>query len=876
MSFILKKQTESILQFYTNIMDQTSYVSCIRCSNVIFATLLMKNKDIKKSYQNFNEFQENFNSELVKIKLNFPNLYKSFLELKKILPTSQQEILIKEHIKALDFDSDHKDDFIAWFYQYCKLKREKQVFNNSLKKGKKISRSDILPVTQFFTDRYMVKKIVEDSLKNINKTQLYKLKIIDPACGGGNFLTYAFEYLVSIFNLKENEIKNLLETCLIGYDLDYELAGVAKISLFIKFCKYVKTINKIEINVFGGSNEDIKGFFSYGKNKKTFQVFSPYTHKKYNLQRMISSDNIKIILTNPPFMGRRNMGLQLKNYLSNKYNHCNSDLCVSFINHCLQNMNEQDVLGVVTQTSWLFLSSFDSFRDYILNNFTINYCYDLGSDAFKDINGEKTNVALMIITKNKSTSEFYYLKQHNYNQKKEMIEKSKYASHEIFKVDQNDFLKNSKKEILYLLTGRIGKIHKSYDKYGLYATPMQGTSTGDNTKFIDHSWKKSHDKDWILVSKGGGYSKWQGLNYYRVKWGKDASLIKNNPGSAVRNLKIIKKTELVYSDTGTSGLSVRVLLPKQVFIASGPGIKVLRGDIYSHLGFLNSRFASFFLRVLSPKLTISAGYIREIPVNRHILGSKIISKNSAQCVKLKKDKLSTSLPNEEFINIDPSTINNINSVIINKIKLDLKKELSRLKLESDNEDIIFETFNLKESDKKIISDIVGIHSYKIKGQIINKNISEFDKLIAKTLDVNTNFVNGKTSKGLVASEGVIEYLSTKLQINPSVLCDYLLKKANKLTLVKKIYFFDLLHKSILYHLGFKTNYDFNINNISIKKIIKLLFESVPDFQKVGKDISQGEFNLEEWISKRFIKHHKNSFFDKPIITLDKENLRGLN
>jgi hypothetical protein len=453
MSTILKKQTESILQFYTGILDKTSYTSCIRCSHVIFATLLMNKNSVQVTYSNFAEFQKKFESEQNKLKINFPELYNSFLELNKLLSNSQQEILIKEHIKALNFDSDHKDDFIAWFYQYCKKKKEKLVFNNSLKKGKKISGTDVLPVTQFFTDKYMVKKIVEDSLRNIKKSKLPKLRIIDPACGGGNFLAYAFEYLISSFHLKESEIKSLLANCLIGYDLDYELAGVAKINLYIKYCKYVDDKNKVEINIFGGSEEDIEGFFRYKNNSDVFTVFSPYTHKKCNLQKLITSENIKIILTNPPFMGRRNMGLELKNYLSNKYNYCNSDLCVSFINHCLQNMNDEDVLGIVTQTSWLFLSSFDVFRTYVLSNFTIKKCYDLGSDAFKDINGEKTNVALMIISKSKSQSEFYYLKQYNYNQKKEMIEKSRYKSHEIFKINQDIFLENSKKEILYLLTG---------------------------------------------------------------------------------------------------------------------------------------------------------------------------------------------------------------------------------------------------------------------------------------------------------------------------------------------------------------------------------------------------------------------------------------
>ena len=57
--------------------------------------------------------------------------------------------------------------------------------------------------------------------------------------------------------------------------------------------------------------------------------------------------------------------------------------------------------------------------------------------------------------------------------------------------------------------------------------------------------ESKNDPDWVLVSKGGGYSKWCGLNYFKVKWGKEAEFIKQHPGSAIRNLKYMSETDLV-------------------------------------------------------------------------------------------------------------------------------------------------------------------------------------------------------------------------------------------------------------------------------------------------------------------------------------------
>ena len=111
---------------------------------------------------------------------------------------------------------------------------------------------------------------------------------------------------------------------------------------------------------------------------------------------------------------------------------------------------------------------------------------------------------------------------------------------------------------------------------------MQGSSTGDNKLMVKYIWE-TDEEGWVLASKGGGYSKWGGLNFYKVKWGKRGELLKGNKGSALRNSSEIDNTAIVYSDTGTLGLSTRERLDGQVFIASGPGIKVLKGDPLCHL-----------------------------------------------------------------------------------------------------------------------------------------------------------------------------------------------------------------------------------------------------------------------------------------------------
>lgn len=99
---------------------------------------------------------------------------------------------------------------------------------------------------------------------------------------------------------------------------------------------------------------------------------------------------------------------------------------------------------------------------------------------------------------------------------------------------------------------------------------MQGTSTGNAKELVGYFWEHFGEKEWIPVSKGGGYCRWEGLNNSIVKWRENGEYIKKQKGSALRNIKYFDKTQLVFSDTGTAGLNVRLLLNNQIFIASGP------------------------------------------------------------------------------------------------------------------------------------------------------------------------------------------------------------------------------------------------------------------------------------------------------------------
>jgi hypothetical protein len=836
--------------------------------SVLIATFTFRKKQSKADNVKiaFVDYHSEFKAEIQLVKQRFPELIKIFLATESKLKVELLSSLFEKLKVAFEQTDDDVDDIISWSYQFLKKDLEKSAFKRIGKNNAKIEDSDLLFTTQFFTDKYMVKYLVNESLSGFDETNVHKVVVIDAASGGGNFLNYSFDSLYKLYQKselnwsKQKIVDTILNNSIIGYDLDPNLSKIASLSLFVKACGYAVPSKLTPIKIFGGVANDKLGFLnpdvkSNSINRKTF---------KNQLEKINNEKKIKVFVTNPPFMGKRDMDPSLKNYLFANYTESKGDLCVSFIQRTIQLMNENDVLGVVSQNNWMYLSSLKDFRKLFLAKQTLKECIDLGSNAFEDINGEKTNVALCIIGNSSiKTTRFYNLKFKNIVEKKSLVTQKNISTDLIFELNQNQFLKNSHLEFNYQLEHRFENIQR-LQLYSEFANPMQGTSTGNNTEFVKYAWEVNGSPDWKLVSKGGGFSKWAGLNYYKVHWGENAEIIKANKGSALRNVNKIPTTQLVYSDTGTLGLNVRVLKENQVFIASGPGIQVLKGDKYAHLAFLNSKIATFLLKLINPKFTISAGYISKIPVAQNILDSKFIVEKSRKCLELKERYLQNKLPNFEFKHFNYSVIKNLDLFLEELIIEDLESDYQRLFLESKIELEIRMQYNFNSKELNEVKSVVGESPFFNKKKSLKVNSEQLDLLLSANIDLNclstSRVINGYS----VGSESVFEDLSYKIDVNPKPLFDFIKKNISDFKITKAKYFNDLLHKIILNELGIK--------QISIYK-----FE-VFDLSKLVESIRSkyvylnGQRDLTERIISILQVHHKSSFFNKPLVSYSKEFL----
>lgn len=729
------------------------------------------------------------------------------------------------------------DDSLSWVYQFATKKSDNFEYND----------------TQFFTEKYMISTLV-DSV-DLNEGSI----VIDPACGGCNFLLFSFEKLVCQVS-KESVIKRVdyALSRLYGYEIDPFLAHVGSFNLKLKALAYISTERKVSISDF----ERIHPLVFYPKNETVSGFLDTEWEKQYVvncdsnevLQLVDAFDGANVVVTNPPFRTIKGMPIEQKDFLQQHYPMSKCDMCNAFIERIMEALPTGGKAAMVTQNSWMYLDSFTSLREKLLKEYTINCIWELGSNAFYDLSGEKANVALLTATKQhpsrKNEINLGLLRNMSIESIEATLEKKAVQR---LRIRQADVLKNVGSRFDMASTDHLKRLQTECNQYKDYAVPMQGTSTGDAKNLIDFFWRHIGDKNWVLVSKGGGYSRFEGLNSYCVKWGVDGEFIKATKGSAIRNANRFNETQLVFSDTGTAGLNVRVLLPGQIFVASGPGIRVTKGKEFAHLAFLNSRFAAFFVRLLSPKLTIAAGYIGKIPVTEGLLNSAVLENEAKRCLSSKKNRLMKRPNNYEFSYYVHTDGKRIRDAAREWFLEDIRDEWVQLTAEQRIEDEIEKEMHLTDEDKKAIDDYIGRRTImRVKGEE-NVKLSESD--VSDLLGFDCFPRRTKANKKALGSDGLIEFVSQAQCISCEKVKSELEERFNWF---EDEYVNLYMQALVLSALKYRNN---TCKCMDLNTVISSL--NITNKHDVDLAVS--------WIESRFNIAHKNLFGGKPLYTYNSES-----
>lgn len=540
------------------------------------------------------------------------------------------------------------------------------------------------------------------------------IKVIDPCMGSGHILVYAFDVLMQMYEdagyNQRDAAKSILENNLYGLDIDDRAYQLAYFAVMMKARQYNRrilngettcqvyaiqesnNINRTHLKYLGAGMDDlevntarvqVEGLLDTLRDAKEYgSILKVESYNWELLRRFVSAadagdqvtldsaglevtvaqlltlidiaetiaQKYDVVVTNPPYMAISNGDARLNEYVKKNYPDSKADLFAVFIECCSAMTEQNRYQAMITQHSWMFLSSFEKLRKKLLRKDTINMAH-LGPRAFEEIGGEVVQTTSFVMRKS-HVAEYKgtycrLIDPPTQRGKEDMF----LAGKNRYTAQQSNFSKIPGSPVAYLVSDLSFQCFAAGLLFS-YAETKQGFKTGDNERFLrlwyecsvdKESFSGDKEKKWFPCTKGGEFRRWYGNFEYIVDWENDGYKIKNffdsngKLRSRPQNLQINFTKQLTWSSISSGNISFRQVADYFMYESKGP-VLTPKIDFDLMLAYLNTKVYQYFISVVAPTLDYSEGAVLRVPyvelrndqINQQIMG------NVGECVNLSR------------------------------------------------------------------------------------------------------------------------------------------------------------------------------------------------------------------------------------------------
>jgi len=339
-----------------------------------------------------------------------------------------------------------------------------------------------------------------------------------------------------------------------------------------------------------------------------------------------------VVVTNPPYMGSKNMGSLLRGYVEHHYTAGKRDLYAAFILRCLELTYRSGRLAIVTMQGWMFQGSFADLRAVpdgkleeahrmgtftgLLRETSLERLAHLGPNAFEEISGEVVQSALFVSARHAPNTEHRMMALRLVGLKsapeKAMALRLRRKADLI---QQSELLRVPGTPVIYYLGAEMLSSLTSHRPLGAIAAVRQGLATSDNARFTRCAWETCASPRWVLYAKGGGYSKWAGLEWLNLDWEHGGARIEGTGKGRLQAVEYYFQPGLTYTPISRGGLGVR-LLNRSAFDVKGSSIFPWssQAERTGLAACLSTHVCSYFTRAISQSLELHVGYLAQLPL----------------------------------------------------------------------------------------------------------------------------------------------------------------------------------------------------------------------------------------------------------------------
>ena len=535
-------------------------------------------------------------------------------------------------------------------------------------------------------DYYIAPEEPETEFLKITKPE--EIKLCDPAAGSGHMLTYAFDLLYAIYEEEgydATEIPALILTHnLTGVEIDDRAGALAAFALAMKAAarlgrrRFLRMGAKPDIcvlqnvsftpaemqdvaavvgkDLFTDELRETLGQFEQAKNfgslivpklrdpAETLRVveardfggdllLTDVKARVLTVLRMAEalSPKYHVVVANPPYMGRGGMNPTLMTWTEANYSDSKSDLFAMFMVRSLMLNVQGGFMAMINMQSWMFLSSFEKMRGWLLASSHLTSMAHLGERAFDTIGGSVVSTTAFVFEKSrKASSAGYFVRLvdgRNENEKLEALKRAASgADDEVYKASTTEFERIPGYPIAYWISQTVANAFLE-DKLSSVGSTRRGLQTGNKDLFI-RQWSEvsseqtdfdsrnrvealQRSEKWFRFNNGGDFRKWAGGIDLVVNWQSDGRDIKASGKAIIPSEDLYFKEAVCWGRISSGPEAYRLheggLLPGDLspcYFSDAP---------YFSLAYFNSPVARTFKNVVNPTITNTVGDLAKIP-----------------------------------------------------------------------------------------------------------------------------------------------------------------------------------------------------------------------------------------------------------------------
>lgn len=490
-----------------------------------------------------------------------------YTELLMPAPLLHTDSVISRLVNDIDEDDFREVEIIGWMYQYYISEKQKQIVG--MNKGI-VVKEDLPAATQLFTPKWIVQYMVQNSLgklwhdhnpdssliekweyylhaksKSVSASEyleLESIKILDPACGSGHILVYAFDLLYDMYESQgypAREIPALILTQnLYGLDIDKRAAQLAGFALLMKARSKDRRLfrQEIKLNIYDFkdaekiSNEaleyfckneneikEIKELVKQFSNAKSFGslIVPPDLDYEDYLRRLegldegvedlferrkveelkekliplftqvsILSKKYHVVVTNPPYHNKYNT--EMKKFIQEHYADYKADLYSAFIYRCTRMTLPYGYCGMMSPFTWMFINAHEELRLHIIQSQCISSLIQLEYSAFE----EATVPICTFVIQNQQNStlgQFIRLTDFRGSDAQPVKVREAVLNPNVsyrYICDSKNFIDINGSPIAFWMSKQVKKIFKENPSIGDISESRLGMATANNERFL--------------------------------------------------------------------------------------------------------------------------------------------------------------------------------------------------------------------------------------------------------------------------------------------------------------------------------------------------------------------------------------------------------